>query len=271
MQEIFRFEKDQLFGSSIHIHTKTGDTSYVAHRHDYYEMILYRDCGGVCVLNGTEHKLIGNCLFLITPNDYHRIDAQNTELSGSTVISFSEIVVDKDIISSLAFCPRIWYNVLSDALSIIEALTKVYFQNDKRREQLLNHLLNATLCTVLDNAEKLKISNESYSPLVLRAMTMVLTDVSADLTLNKVAKECNITPSYFSALFRKEVGKTFIRWLTEIRIDQAKWQLSKTDTDILNICYDCGYNTPSQFIKMFKRETGITPSEYRKINSGSFI
>ncbi|MBO7762682.1 MAG: helix-turn-helix transcriptional regulator [Clostridia bacterium] len=49
----------------------------------------------------------------------------------------------------------------------------------------------------------------------------------------------------------------------------TKWQLSKTDTDILNICYDCGYNTPSQFIKMFKRETGITPSEYRKLNSGS--
>jgi two-component system response regulator YesN len=122
---------------------------------------------------------------------------------------------------------------------------------------------------VLDNAEKLKISNEAYSPLVLRAMTMVLTDVSADITLNKVAKECNITPSYFSVLFRKEVGKTFIGWLTEIRIDQAKWQLSETDTDILNICYDCGYNTPSQFIKMFKRETGITPSEYRKLNSGS--
>lgn len=269
MQNIFRFEKDHLFGSSIHIHTKTGDTSYAAHRHDYYEIILYRNCGGICVLNGTEHRLTDNCLFLITPNDYHRIEAQNTHLSSSTVISFSEIVVDKEIISSLAFCPRIWYNVSSDALSIIEALTNVYFQNDKRREQLLNHLLNAMLCTVLDNASKLKISNDAYSPLILRAMTMILTDVSAEVTLHKIAKECNITPSYFSALFRKEVGKTFIIWLTEIRIDRAKWQLSETDTDILNICYDCGYNTPSQFIKMFKRETGLTPSEYRKRNSSS--
>jgi YesN/AraC family two-component response regulator len=221
------------------------------------------------VLNGTEHRLTDNCLFLITPNDYHRIEAQNTHLSSSTVISFSEIVVDKEIISSLAFCPRIWYNVSNDTLSIIEALTNVYFQNDKRREQLLNHLLNAMLCTVLDNAAKLKTSNDAYSPLILRAMTMVLTDVSAEVTLHKIAKECNITPSYFSALFRKEVGKTFMIWLTEIRIGRAKWQLSETDTDILNICYDCGYNTPSQFIKMFKRETGLTPSEYRKRNSSS--
>ena len=269
MQDIFRFEKNQLFGSSIHIHTKTGDTSFVAHRHDYYEIILYRNCGGICVLNGTEHKLTDNCLFLITPNDYHRIEAQNTNLSSSTVISFSEAVVDKELISSLAFCPRIWYDVTSDALSVIEALTNTYFQSDKRREALLNHLLNAMLCTVLDNAVKLKISDEAYSPSVLRAMTMVLTDVSAEVTLDKVAKECNITPSYFSALFRKEVGKTFIRWLTEIRIEQAKRQLSESEANILNICYDCGYNTPSQFIKMFKRETGYTPSEYRKANSGS--
>ena len=222
MQNIFRFEKDQLFGSSIHIHTKTGDTSFAAHRHDYYEIILYRNCGGICVLNGTEHRLTDNCLFLITPNDYHRIEAQNTHLSSSTVISFSEIVVDKEIISSLAFCPRIWYNVSSDALSIIEALTNVYFQNDKRREQLLNHLLNAMLCIVLNNAAKLKISNDAYSPLILRAMTMVLTDVSAEVTLHKIAKECNITPSYFSALFRKEVGKTFIIWLTVSRRDLAR-------------------------------------------------
>ena len=269
MQNIFRFEKDRLFGSNIHIHTKTGDTSYAAHRHDYYEIILYRNCGGLCVLNGAEHRLTDNCLFLITPNDYHCIDAQNTQLSSSTVISFSELVVDKEIISSLGFCPRIWYDVSNDALSIIETLTNVYFQNDKRREHLLNHLLNAMLCTVLDNATKLHVSNEAYSPLVLRAVTMVMTDVSAEITLNKIAKECNITPSYFSALFRKEVGKPFIKWLNEIRIDRAKWQLSETDTRILNICYDCGYNTPSQFIKMFKRETGLTPSEYRKLNCGS--
>lgn len=264
MSRILKFDKEQLYGANIHIHKKIGDTSYIAHRHDYYEMIFYQDCGGICVLNGEEHKITENCLFLLTPNDYHRIDAQNTDISRSTVISFSENAVDDELISSLAFCPRVWYDLDQSSINMINALCSGYFSKEKRRDLLMIHLLNALLCRILDAGTKLKMTSEHLSPTVLRAMTLVLTDISANITLGKVATECKMTPAYFSSVFSKEMGKSFIKWLTEVRIEHAKRFLENSESDIIDICYECGYNTPSQFIKMFKRETGITPSGYRK-------
>ena len=267
MSKILKFEKSQLYGANIHIHQKNGDTSYIAHRHDYYEIIFYQDCGGICVLNGAEHKITENCLFLLTPNDYHRIDAQNTDISKSIVISFSENAVDSELIASLAFCPRLWYDLDQSSINIMNALCSSYFSNGKRRDLLMIHLLNALLCRILDAGTKLKMTSEHFSPTVLRAMTLVLTDISARVTLSKVASECKMTPAYFSSIFSKEVGKSFINWITEVRIERAKRLLESSELSILDICYECGYNTPSQFIKMFKRETNSTPSEYRKANS----
>ncbi len=269
MSKILKFDKDQLCGANIHIHKKIGDTSYIAHRHDYYEMIFYQNCGGICVLNGEEHKITENCLFLLTPNDYHRIDAQNTNISKSTVISFSENAVDEELIGSLAFCPRVWHDLDQNSINMINALCSGYFSKEKRRDLLMIHLLNALLCRILDAGAKLKMTSEHLSPTVLRAMTLVLTDISANVTLGKVANECKMTPAYFSSVFSKEMGKSFIKWLTEVRIEHAKRFLENSESDILEICYECGYNTPSQFIKMFKRETGITPSGYRKTKISS--
>lgn len=264
MQEIYKFDKDFLLGDHIRVHQRKGDTSYFLHRHDYYELILYRNCGGFCELNGERYEISGDCVFLLTPNDFHRIEAQNTDSSESIVVSFSEAVCDNELISKIGFLPRIWYGVSDACRTMTRHLYNSYKSSSAESKTKLYHLLNAILFDVLENCQCAKSETRYISPAVGKAMTAVLKDISADVTLSALASASGMTAAYFSDLFHRETGKSFKKWLNSVRIEHAKRLLEENRLPILEICYECGYNTPSQFIKMFKRETGVTPTEYKK-------
>jgi len=86
----------------------------------------------------------------------------------------------------------------------------------------------------------------------------------ASISLDKVAKEVNISPNYLSAIFSQEVGQTLIEYLTYKRIDEAKRLLRQTDKLLFEIASDVGYKDSRYFSFVFKKITGCTPSDYRK-------
>ncbi len=84
------------------------------------------------------------------------------------------------------------------------------------------------------------------------------------ISLDRVAKEVNISPNYFSAVFSQEVGSTFIEYLTGKRIEEAKHMLRQTNRRSSEIAYAVGYKDPHYFSFVFKKVNGCTPSEYRR-------
>jgi len=84
------------------------------------------------------------------------------------------------------------------------------------------------------------------------------------ISLDRVAKEVNISPNYLSAIFSQEVGQTLIEYLTLKRIDEAKRMLRQTDKLLSEIALGVGYKDSRYFSFVFKKITGCTPSDYRK-------
>lgn len=84
------------------------------------------------------------------------------------------------------------------------------------------------------------------------------------ISLERVAKEVNISPNYFSAVFSQEVGMTFIEYLTSKRIEEAKHMLRETGRRSSEVAYAVGYKDPHYFSFVFKKVNGCTPSEYRR-------
>ena len=84
------------------------------------------------------------------------------------------------------------------------------------------------------------------------------------ISLDRVAKQVNISPNYLSAIFSQEVGQTLIEYLTFKRIDEAKFMLRQTDNRLSEIAFAVGYKDPRYFSFVFKKVSGCTPSEYRK-------
>lgn len=86
-------------------------------------------------------------------------------------------------------------------------------------------------------------------------------------TVNYFADLVNLTPGYFGDLVKKETGKTAQEIISLHLIDHAKRRLSTTNDDISVIAYDFGFQYPQHFSRMFKRQTGVSPKEWRTRNN----
>ena len=84
------------------------------------------------------------------------------------------------------------------------------------------------------------------------------------ISLHSVAKEVNISPNHFSTIFSQETGETFINYITNVRLEQAKILLKTTNMRTSDIGYEVGYNDTHYFSYVFKKNTGMTPKEFRK-------
>lgn len=87
------------------------------------------------------------------------------------------------------------------------------------------------------------------------------------VSLEEVSGIVAFNSSYFSTLFKKECGVTFVEYLTQIRIEKAKELLRDTDMSIADVCCSVGYLDVKHFNKTFKKYASISPAEFRKLYS----
>jgi AraC-like DNA-binding protein len=84
------------------------------------------------------------------------------------------------------------------------------------------------------------------------------------ILLEEIAELLHMTPTSFSRYFTMKNNKSFSRFIAEIRIKHACEMLTETDESIAQVCYDCGFNTLSNFNKQFKEIISKKPTEYKK-------
>jgi two-component system response regulator YesN len=102
---------------------------------------------------------------------------------------------------------------------------------------------------------------------VLDAIHYVTLHLNRRITLDEVAEHLFMNPSYFSRLFRKETGVTFIEYVNRMKVERAKELLDQTSLPVAKIGEALGYDNHSYFIKMFRSQAGVTPQEYRNGSS----
>ena len=86
-----------------------------------------------------------------------------------------------------------------------------------------------------------------------------------ELTVPEIAKAVNLSSSYFSKIFKESTAQSPYDYLLSVRLDKAKELLVNSDMPISEIAYRCGFNSTSNFIYFFKKETALSPLQFRKI------
>lgn len=85
-----------------------------------------------------------------------------------------------------------------------------------------------------------------------------------NISLHTLSEHFYLHPNYLSKLFKDKTGKTFIEYLTQVRMEKAKELLQNTHYKVVEICSMIGYDNPRYFSKLFKKYAGMIPAEYRK-------
>ncbi|MDE6723617.1 MAG: helix-turn-helix transcriptional regulator, partial [Eubacterium sp.] len=133
------------------------------------------------------------------------------------------------------------------------------------------------------NQNEYDISNELYSLLCLisksneltyeskktdfieKSKDFILSNYDKNITVEEIADKALMSISFFSKVFKETTGFSPYDYLLSVRLDKAKELLQKTDDSIQNIAFKTGFNSTSNFIYFFKKQTGISPLKFRKI------
>lgn len=102
------------------------------------------------------------------------------------------------------------------------------------------------------------------SEIIKRTIKYMNKHFKEKLTLGDSAAHFHVNPSYLSALFKQEMGKSFTEYLTLLRLREAKKLLRETDLNLTDIAYQCGFSDQSYFSKVFRKSEGLSPKQYRK-------
>lgn len=109
-----------------------------------------------------------------------------------------------------------------------------------------------------------KSSRNKYMELITAAQKIILENFqNNEFSMNQAAAMVNLSPGYFSTLFRQETGVSFVEHLTGIRLEKAKALLMCTNMRSSEIAYEVGYKDAHYFSYIFKKVCGCTPKEYR--------
>ncbi len=113
------------------------------------------------------------------------------------------------------------------------------------------------------------------SPMIARAKEFIDKNQGDDLSLATVARAVNTSTFYFCKMFKKATGLTFTEYLGRVRVEKAKSFLLNPHVRVSEVAFEVGFQSLSQFNRVFKRITGLAPTEYRQrlgrnqpVNSG---
>lgn len=130
-----------------------------------------------------------------------------------------------------------------------------------------------TICMwLLDMLEKMillifpiTVDKKEQMTVIKKAVQYMNQNLRENLTLELVAKQVNLSTTYFSRLFSSEMQTTFVEYLSMIRVEQSKTYLANGNYSISDIALILGFSDQSYFSKVFKKVEGITPGKYRRL------
>ncbi|RKN80688.1 AraC family transcriptional regulator [Paenibacillus ginsengarvi] len=109
-------------------------------------------------------------------------------------------------------------------------------------------------------------SNAGEESLMRRIAEFIELHHASPLTLAQMSQMCDMSQSAFTLKFKQHIGKSFLEYRNDIRLETAKKLLASTDYTILRVSQEVGFDDLSFFNKLFKQAEGVTPGQFRRTN-----
>ena len=255
----FARKKEFIPNDFIAASRKTLISAASPHLHEFFEIEFVISGSGVCCIDGQDYAFSEGSIFFLSPINIHEIKRSNAEIFN--------VMFRCDGSNESLFWPELYTSCCSFAqtsgedrqliYSLLSELVSVYGQDIGYARFLL-----ICLCKKLGSLQKK--SEYNFTGYVQRALLYIAENFKNGIDLASVAGHIGLTPTYFSVLFRKELGMNFSSYLDNIRFSYAKNLLCFTDYPILEVSQMSGFTDYTNFVRRFKKMHAMTPTEFRR-------
>lgn len=273
-KEITPISAEDLF---IVLNHPNAKFDYPVHYHSDYEINLVMDTYGTRTVGDSEEEFDSLDLVMTGPNIPHAWKGKVVEGNHVVTIQFSDKLLNFPILGKRLFS--------SIKQLLIESQHGIVF-SEHTQQLMKDKILKLTKMqgfhTVLEFLSilyelsiadrRILVSNQydtkdtvrtSKSRRIAKVCEYIEENIEEPIRLGDVAQLVSMSESAFSHFFKKKTNCTFIDYVTNLRIARACQLLSETTHTVAEICYTCGFNNLSNFIRIFKKKKGSTPQEYR--------
>lgn len=260
------------------------------HFHDYFQIWYVSKGEFVHIVNSTPYTIKEGDLFVVAPFTLHSINVpsdQAIEIMGCefmpTFINerFDDMSKDTTFFDTGYLEHFLHTDCTAQSKISLDNITAGRIGNlmlemlgeYERRTPFFQIVLKANLLLMLSiiirqvNGDVVKAGYEKsvkYRDIMTRVVDYIHRNVHEDIKLEQVCTMANMSKSTFCGLFKDWTGKTFNRYLIDLRILNAIMLLQRPVLSVTDVCYTTGFNELSYFCRIFKKYTGISPNQFRK-------
>ena len=256
--------------------------TYPIHNHEVFELNFVKHAAGVRRIVGDSNEIIGEYdLVLITSPDLEHVWEQN----DCTSDDIREITVQfhMDLTNETFLLQKPFYTMRKMLLEArkglafpLEDIMRVYNHLDTLSSvkegfyavmqfmTVLYELSKSTKARTLATSSYAKVEADSDSRRVLKVKNFIAKNYMDELRLSTLAEIAGMSPSAFSRFFKLHTGRNLSEYIIEQRLGYASRMLVDTSKGIAEISYQSGFNNLSNFNRIFKKNKGCSPSEFRE-------
>ena len=252
------------------------------HWHEYMELI-YATKGSIEIgVNGEEILLNEGDIAFLGEHTVHSSYKPEGQLGISFVLFFdstlvstinSNVLESKYIKSFLsAFGSKYNYHIIrnensnTELCDILSGIYREFFGKKEAYELVIKgYLYQMIACLIRETCIKMIPDEfkEEHIEQVEKSLRYIEEHYSGDISLHKLAEECNISYHYFSKIFKKVTGKNYKEYIDFVRVNEAEKLMLEDNYSISEISYKVGIPDQSCFYRLYKRVRGCSPTEFK--------
>ncbi|EGD47793.1 transcriptional regulator, AraC family [Ruminiclostridium papyrosolvens DSM 2782] len=250
--------------------------------HETFEMVYIKSGSGVFEIGEQNVSVGSNDIVIIKPNQRHKLSVASEDGCDFIVLYFKFMDQTEHTLSEVSLGDFINFVSgresgsfiklkVSQKNDIIVLLNRILKEqtNDQLGSELLNYLMLMELFVLISRALKAEWENsiKNKSPkikeLMQSAIQFVHNNFEREISITDIAKYVFLSPSYFTRAFKENTGLSPMQYLLNIRIKRACELLQETDQKVGEIALSVGFSNQQRFNDMFKKQTNMTPMQYR--------
>ncbi len=262
------------------------------HWHDEIEILYFMNGNFKVKINMESFPVEEECFFFVNPGEIHSVDCSGPATESAIVfhpciLNFEHYdLAQTQLIQPLTKgeiqLPRFldsshpaFHKIKKEYLDILNVFhqTGMFLSSEYQTVtediasqlfiragflKMLGFLSSFSLLTQPEKADDYRVQ------IIKSSLEFIRKHYQEKIYIRDLAGNASMNEQYFCRFFKKILGKSPITYINEYRIKQAIILLQTTDSPVMDICLDCGFNNLGNFLREFKKDTGFTPLQYRK-------